>query len=218
MPFSPLIWIVEFLTISLQLIVAFRAESRCLRWCFAFATVCNLIAIATHSMNTTYWDSLWLGRAIVVCWILWAIPEVEASDKSWIFKAPVIFNAYVFCQWYWPMEPTVTPEMMSIFAIGAFGLALLLSLIFFIAVLPEGDGGPMQVGLIGFLALEMTAAAAGRILGWQTEIQLLSYLAGMTLLAACSIASLSRTRPGETLDLPPELAAAIAQSGAYAGQ
>lgn len=218
MIFSPFDWIALFLSVVLQVIVAMRAEANSMRYCFWFMTFCDLVGVCTRPWLFNYWWTLWIGRAIAMSWLLWIVPEVEASDKSWAYRGPAILNLALLPLMYWPRSESTTLAMLESYRTFGFGLALLLSLIFFIAVLPEGDGGPMQVGLIGFLALEMTAAAAGRILGWQTEIQLLSYLAGMMLLAACSIASLSRTRPGETLDLPPDLAAAIAQSGAYAGQ
>lgn len=198
MEFTPFMWFVEAASIVLQLSVFFSGRGpMSFRYLMLFLTVGNVLAIATHDHPILYWDTLWIGRGIGMCWFLWVVGSMFSDRPHLVMRFPVAMNAALFFI-YWPMSQETTLEQLEVYRSFGFGLALAIAVIGFVALVPKGEAGPLHVGLIAFLAAEFSAALIGRIFAWAPEAQLLCWVVSMSALVATS-----RTSSGGLQNRPP---------------
>lgn len=158
--FHPFNWIVEFACIALQTFLFYKLEEpKSLRYLMVFLCALNCACMLTRNHPDLYWDILWTGRAIGMCWFLWAVADLCNMDQKChiIWRVPALGNAIVFL-WYEPYSLWSSVQDMETFM--AFGLWLALIMVLFDLIFVGLHSRYFHVlsGLAVFLSLEVAAA------------------------------------------------------------
>lgn len=160
MVYFPLLWFSNITCIALQMALFYKLRKpKSLKYLMLFLTVLTIVLIFVRNHPVFYWDTVWTGRMIGMCWFLWAVGDICNLEKNchWLWRVPVFGNVIMFF-WYEPYSPWTTVEQMETF-IG-FGFAVGMTMVL-INLLLEGSESPSfhsLTGLGSFLSLEISSA------------------------------------------------------------
>jgi hypothetical protein len=158
--FSPFGWFSAITCIALQMALFYKlSKPKSLKYLMLFLCSAYIASIAVRNHPVLYWDVLWTGRMIGMCWFLWSVGDICNLDRncSWFWRVPVFGNVIMFF-WYEPYSPWTTVEEMEIFIGFGFSVAMLMVLLNLVFV---GSDSPMfhsLAGLGSFLSLEISSA------------------------------------------------------------
>jgi hypothetical protein len=158
--FSPFNWLSTFTCIALQMALFYKLRKpKSLKYLMLFLTSLNVALMIVRNHPFVYWDVVWTGRMIAMCWFIWAVGDIcfNGEGVPWWWRIPVFGNVLVFF-WYEPYSPWTTVGQLEIFLGLGFLVALFMVVLRLIFVGLNSPSFHSQAGLGSFLAFESSAA------------------------------------------------------------